>query len=133
MEGPHRILLVDDDPDARDVLGEFFTDEGFIVETAPDGATALDKLRRFGADLVVTDLEMPGMDGVELIRRIRDRYPERLTLLVTARREDVEEQALPAAACLHKPVDLEDLLLVIRMLIAQREAQPEAAARTALS
>src|SRR6185437_811639 len=65
-----RILLVDDDDETRELLRDFFGDRGYAVETAGDGAKALMRLATFAADIVITDLEMPGMSGLELIRSL---------------------------------------------------------------
>jgi CheY-like chemotaxis protein len=121
MDGRGRILLVDDDRQSLEMLSEYLADEGYTVETAPDGLSALAKLSAFHADVVVTDLEMPGMDGLELIRLIEARYPGRPTVLVTAR-DDADLPAALAAgthpgACMRKPIDLEDLGLVVRRLV----------------
>jgi DNA-binding response OmpR family regulator len=122
MEERRRILLVDDDGEARELLLDFFVEEGYLVETAADGAAALAKLDLFGPDLVVTDYEMPGMSGVDLIRIVQARHPGQATLLVTAR----EDLQLPVdalgwgggpVACLQKPVDLDDLGLVVHQLL----------------
>ena len=103
------------------MLCEFLTDEGYAVETASDGVGAMAKLESFGPDLIVTDYEMPGMSGMELIELAQQRHPGLAALLVSAR----EDYALPAArgsrlglvACLQKPVDLDDLSFVVRKLI----------------
>jgi CheY-like chemotaxis protein len=120
MSEQQRILLVDDDPEALEMLCEFFVDEGYAVETAPDGSTALDKLESFAADIVVTDYEMPGMSGAELIRLVQQRHLCQAALLVSAREEcplPPDEAAGPTLACLQKPVDLDDLIEVVRRLI----------------
>src|SRR5262245_45330912 len=110
MSVQQRILLVDDDPEALEMLYEFFVDEGYVVETAPDGTTALDKLEAFAADLLVTDYEMPGMSGAELIRLAQQRHPGQAALLVSAREDcplpGPDEAASTAVACLQKPLDL---------------------------
>lgn len=119
MDGPGRILLVDDDPEAREMLGEFLVDEGFVVETAADGRSALGKLDGFRADLVITDLEMPGMGGLELMQRLQLHAPPPPALLMTAR-DDCSETCRSAGAhpiaCLMKPVDLEQLAVVLHRL-----------------
>src|SRR6188508_1360186 len=71
-----RILIVDDEANARMALAELLRDEGYAVETAADGFKALPKLEEFAPDLLLTDLKMPGMDGIELGRRARERDPE---------------------------------------------------------
>jgi two-component system response regulator MprA len=121
MSELRRILLVDDDPEALEMLCEFFADEGYTVETAADGVGALAKLDGFAPDVIVTDYEMPGMSGVELIRLVQARRPGQAVLLLSAREDCVISGAnglLPGlVACLQKPVDLDDLSVVVRKLI----------------
>ena len=71
-----RILVVDDEANARTALAELLKQEGYIVETAADGFKALARQAEFGPELVLTDLKMPGMDGVELLRKLREPEPE---------------------------------------------------------
>ena len=72
MEPRGRILIVDDEANARTALAELVRDEGYSVETAADGFKALPKLDEFAPDLVLTDLKMPGMDGIALMRKARE-------------------------------------------------------------
>src|SRR5262245_49246641 len=90
-----RILFVDDDEEAREALGDYFGGEGYLVETARDGREALVRLATFPADLVVTDLEMPGMNGLDLGRSLRSARPRFPILFVTAHHDrDLEIRAL---------------------------------------
>jgi DNA-binding response OmpR family regulator len=108
-----RVLIVDDDEEGRELLSVFYGAEGHLVETAPDGSEALARMTAFQPDLVVTDLEMPGMTGLELIRAVRVAWPSCAVLLVTARhdhRTTLEKIALLGGfECLFKPLDLEAL------------------------
>jgi CheY-like chemotaxis protein len=107
------ILLVDDDSETRELLRDFLDDRGYAVETAGDGAKAISRLNTFAADVVITDLEMPGMSGLELIRLLHATHPECAVLLMTARAErEVPLQRLGQRAgfeCLRKPLDLDTL------------------------
>ena len=85
--GLGRILVVDDEEPVRDVLCEYFESQGFGVEGAPDGEAALAALGRLRPDLVLLDVRMPGIDGVEVLRRIRRADPA-VPVMVTAN-EDV--------------------------------------------
>src|SRR5688500_6927570 len=79
-----RILLVDDDGDARKGPAELLRGSGYLVATARDGFKALPKLSEFVPDLLVTDLMMPGLDGLALIRKARELVPEHEAIVMTA-------------------------------------------------
>ena len=66
-----RILIVDDEANARAALSEILGEEGYTTETAADGFKALGKLEEFGPDVVLTDLKMPGLDGIGLMEKAR--------------------------------------------------------------
>ena len=82
--GLGRILVVDDEEPVRDVLCEYLESQGFGVEAAPDGETALAALGRHRPDLVLLDVRMPGLDGVEVLRRMRHAAPHVPVIMVTA-------------------------------------------------
>jgi CheY-like chemotaxis protein len=67
-----RLLLVDDEDDIREILSIYLADLGYAVETAADGVEALDLFRRERPPLVVTDIKMPGIDGIDLLREIKE-------------------------------------------------------------
>jgi DNA-binding NtrC family response regulator len=79
-----RVLIVDDEADARTALGELLRGDGYLVETAADGFKALGKVAEFAPDLVLTDLRMPGMSGVDLLKKLRADHPEVVVLVMTA-------------------------------------------------
>jgi DNA-binding response OmpR family regulator len=86
--GLGRILIVDDEQTVRDVLSEYFTEQGYAVGTAESGREALKVLESFRPDLVLLDVRMPGIDGVETLRRLREVAPAVSVIMVTAN-EDV--------------------------------------------
>ncbi len=122
------MLLVDDDPGLLRTLQVLLEDEGGLeVETAPSGEAALERLLvTAGIRLVVSDLSMPGMDGMELLRRVRERHGEIPVILMTAFgtvRSAVEAMRLGAFGYLTKPIDPDELLLQVeRALEAARLA-----------
>ena len=81
--GEHKILIVDDDPAVLDILGDFIAVFGFEYETAADGLEAVEILKQNGFDIVLTDMMMPNMDGMELLRHIHNNYPETKVMVVT--------------------------------------------------
>src|SRR5512138_3805074 len=116
MEPKSRILIVDDEVNARTALAELLRDEGYQVETAADGFKALPKLEEFAPDLLLTDLKMPGMDGIELMGKARERDPECVSVVMTAYGAiDTAVAAMRqgAADYLTKPINLEELVIVL--------------------
>ncbi|GIW86818.1 MAG: acetoacetate metabolism regulatory protein AtoC [Isosphaeraceae bacterium] len=79
-----RVLIVDDEPVIAETIGEFLMGEGYEVATALDGATALERLAAFAPDVVLCDIQLPGIDGLDFLDRVvRDR-PETMVLMITA-------------------------------------------------
>ncbi|HRI68051.1 MAG TPA: response regulator, partial [Polyangium sp.] len=79
-----RVLVVDDEPNARSGLEKLLRQEGYAVDSAADGASALQIATEHPPDIVVTDLKMPQMDGIELLKKIRAVYHDVPVLVVTA-------------------------------------------------
>jgi DNA-binding NtrC family response regulator len=118
-----RILIVDDEANARTALAELIRDEGYACETAADGFKALPKLEEFAPDLLLTDLKMPGMDGMQLMRKARELDPEIVTVVMTA--HGVVETAVAAmregaADYLTKPINVDELLIVIDRVLERK-------------
>ncbi len=107
-----RILVVDDEAPVREVLTEYFTTEGYAVEGAGSGAEALTVVRVGRADLVLLDVRMPGLDGVQVLRKIREINGDVPVIMVTAN-EDVslakETLKLGAFDYVAKPFDFDYL------------------------
>jgi chemotaxis protein histidine kinase CheA len=93
--GRRRVLIVDDSPIVRDLLSELLSSVGLEVRSAADGAAALELLAEQPADLIVSDVEMPIMDGFELLRQLRDRAMRVPVVMVTTR-GSVSDRALAA-------------------------------------
>ncbi len=115
---PLRILLVDDNADAAEMLSMLLTDQGHLVRTASDGPQALEALTRFTADVAILDIGLPVMDGYELARRILDRPGGRRPTLVAVtgygQEEDVARSRQAGFAHhLVKPVDADELLRLL--------------------
>jgi len=127
-----RILIVDDDPPVRRMLVRTIGAEGYAVAEASDGAAALAAVERDAPDLVVLDVAMPGIDGLEVCRILRAHGRALPVILVTARGGVPDRVAgLDAGAddYLAKPFDSEELLARIRALL--RRGRPGGAVRTA--
>jgi DNA-binding response OmpR family regulator len=84
-----RVLVVDDEAIVRDVLRRYLEKDGFVVDTAADGEAALEQSARSRHDLVILDLMLPNIDGLEVLRRIRERA-EVPVVLLTAKGEEVD-------------------------------------------
>jgi DNA-binding NtrC family response regulator len=78
------VLVVDDEEMLRSLLERILTKEGYRVETAVDGSEALDKLRSNRHNLVVTDIKMPKLNGLELLKEIKSEFPETSVIVMTA-------------------------------------------------
>jgi putative two-component system response regulator len=115
---PLRCVVADDEPSLRQILVRVMKGEGFVCEEAGTGVEALACLQREPAALMLTDLRMPEMDGMELLTAVRDRYPDVGVILVTAVADvQVALQALTAGAMdyLTKPFHLDE----VRARVAQ--------------
>jgi len=124
--------VVDDDPDACEAISGLLEQSGYAVEAAPDPAHALARMAEVRPDLVVSDLQMPGMSGLELIRRIEARQPGTPVILVTgAETQDLCTGAKQYGAvdCLTKPVSPEELLWAIERALVCRPARMHAGPR----
>ena len=117
------ILLVDDDDSVRTVIGRILNEAGFEVVQAADGHDALKALRARPAAVVLSDLFMPEMDGVELICRIRREFPDVIVIAMSGGGLHGTIDMLPvakglgAAEVIHKPIRREELLASIRRLL----------------
>ncbi len=119
-----KILVVDDEAPVRDMIRRGLSQMGgFSVEVAQNGSEALQKIEKDVFDLVLTDLKMPEMDGIQLLRTIKGTRPEVMVVLMTAYgtiETAVEAMRIGANDYITKPVDLNDLL--IRVSKAQKES-----------
>jgi ATP-dependent Lon protease len=122
MTAKDRVLVVDDDIDARETLSEALAQAGYLVELAADGREALARLAEWPADVVVSDVEMNGLDGLQLVEALRQRGLSQPVVLITGMDENVMagRAAREAAACLHKPMSLEELIWTIDCALACR-------------
>jgi DNA-binding NtrC family response regulator len=111
-----RILVVDDEDSLRRVMQVQLQQSGYEVTTAASGGEAFERLTAAPVDLVLTDLKMPGMSGLELLKRIRAEYPEVIVILITAYgtvETAVEAMRSGAYDYITKPVNLDELKLVL--------------------
>ena len=110
-----RVIVADDEASARSGLARLLGDEGFAVSVAEDGLRALTLVQELAPEVLVTDLRMPGLDGIELLQRAREVEPDLIVILVTAFAEvETAVRAMQAGAehYLTKPLQIDELLLV---------------------
>jgi two-component system response regulator AtoC len=118
------ILVVDDEPNVRKVLGALLEQAGYLTTRAAAASEALDLVRAQDPDLVITDLKMPGMDGLELLRRLKEGFPEIPVVLLSAHgtvEAAVEAMKDGAFDFLTKPFDKTRVLEVVAKGLGQAE------------
>lgn len=119
-----RIMVVDDDAETLALLREIVVKEGYQVEIAEDAETALRKLAEWQPDLVITDIHMPGMDGLALLAAVRERAPDILVILLTAYgslKTAVDSIKAGAFDYLSKPFVVDDIRLVVRRALEHKK------------
>jgi DNA-binding response OmpR family regulator len=115
-----RILVIDDDPSIAALVAEVLTDEGYTVQLAYDGPDALAAIAAQMPDLVIADLLLPGMSGLELLHSVRERGHTQLPIIVmTAAAHRAADLTLHgAAAWITKPFDLDELLACVTRYVS---------------
>ena len=128
--GTTRVLVVDDEPMVRDVLARYLKKEGFAVEVAEDGEQALTRHEQGRPDLVLLDLMLPRIDGLEVLRRMRERGPTAVIML-TAKGEETDRVVgleLGADDYVTKPFSPREVVARVRAVL--RRPPPEASEPT---
>jgi two-component system, NtrC family, response regulator HydG len=130
LENPHkaRVLVVDDDPSALSALRQLLTGDGYTVESAEDGKAAMAIAEERPPDVVVTDLDMPRMNGMELLKKLREQDPDLPVLVVTSLQDlgkAVEAMRAGAEDYLTKPVDFDTLGVAIERALEGRNVRVE--------
>jgi two-component system response regulator HydG len=118
------LLVADDDPAVRQSLERTLAREGYSVVLAPDGQAALERLRQGGVDLLLSDLRMPGLTGLELLREVKSALPDVDVIMLTAFgtvEEAVTAMKDGAVDFLTKPFQRAQLIRVIRKALERRE------------
>src|SRR3954466_1923981 len=120
---PARILVVDDEALIRDTLAEYLTQEGFAVDACASGEQALELAAERRYDVALCDVQLPGIDGIELLERLLKLSPQTFVLLVTAFatvENAVEAFQRGAHDYLMKPILLDEVVGKVRRLLAHR-------------
>jgi len=123
-----RILVVDDEPQITRVLRTSLSTHGYDIRVANDGETALEIMKDWAPDLVITDLAMPNMDGLQLCRKLRSSSHIPIIVLSVRGEERTKVQALDAGAddYVTKPFGIEELLARVRANLRRNRASEEA-------
>ncbi|HZL78846.1 MAG TPA: sigma-54 dependent transcriptional regulator [Candidatus Limnocylindrales bacterium] len=124
---PRRVLIVDDDPGQRSLLDSFLRGQGFETVLADSGERAIELLPAGKFDMMISDVRMPGLSGLETLRRVRQQSAALPVLLVTAYadiREAVVAMRDGALNYLAKPIDLDELLATVRQATGIAETTP---------
>lgn len=120
----HHILVVDDEEAITYIFERYLSIAGYRVSTANRGADALGVFKTAPIDLLITDFRMPGMNGVELIERLRALAPGLPALLVSANPVDVDSMPQDVRF-MHKPVSMPELPTMVAALLDKRGARPQ--------
>lgn len=120
-----RVMVVDDDGDIRASLRKALEREGHTVTEEPDGASALRHFTGDPVDLVISDVYMPDMDGIDFLMRVREVFPEARTILISGGGQLKKESVLGAASrlgadrVLEKPFEMDDLLGAVEAVLGR--------------
>src|SRR5262245_44708806 len=123
-----RVLIVDDEKSMRDLLSITLEKEGYDVETAAGGESAIEMLHRETVDAVITDLRMPKVDGLEVLRAAKDVSPDTAVLVITAvasTETAVEAMKLGAYDYITKPFKLDEVNLIIQNALERKRLRDE--------
>jgi DNA-binding NtrC family response regulator len=121
-----KVLVVEDDGDIRKILEMFLAQKGFLVKVADSGAGAIAMLAEEPIDLILSDVRMPGMSGLELLRHLKERDPDIQLVLMSAYscvKDAVEAIQLGAADYVEKPIDFRRLERVLQAVLEKRRLQ----------
>ena len=122
----YKILIVDDDPNVRKVLGDTLTFKGYETLAAKDGTEALSVLKQDSFNLVLTDLGLPNISGLEVLHRVKADYPLMEVIILTGNAtldSAIESTNKGAFSYLQKPYDMDQLLLHIKHAIEKQQAE----------
>jgi DNA-binding NtrC family response regulator len=123
-----KVLLIDDDQEFLDVLSERLIIRGFDVATAASAQKALDRMKNASFDVVILDLQMPEMDGLQALEKLTAMNPGQQIILLTAHAtvaRGVQAMKLGAADVLEKPVDIRHLVEIIKTAAARTVSKPK--------
>ncbi len=121
-----KILVVDDEEGARELFFSILSDEGYDITLANNGEEALVRFKNDAYDLVVTDIKMPVMDGLQLLQEIRKTGSKTDVIMVTAYGEVesyLKAMSLGAAEYINKPIRIKELKRIVHKVLTERKAR----------
>lgn len=117
-----RILIVDDEENARYGLSKLLTNEGFTVDSVSNGFEALNYLRQQEVNLIVTDINMPEMNGITFLKELNKNFPNSNVIMITAYggvESYIEAMNLGAFEYINKPVKIEELKSILKKIFKE--------------
>jgi CheY-like chemotaxis protein len=116
-----KVLIVEDNPDSREMLSFILRYEGYKVFTASDGSEGINQAKNASPDLIISDLEMPNIDGIEMVKTLRDlpEYEKVPILILSAYDNDSLNQAIQVGAtqAMRKPIEFDSLVSTVKGLL----------------
>lgn len=122
VKQPKRILVVDDEENARIGLSRLLAKEGFIVDSVSNGFEALNYLRQQDVNLIVTDINMPGMNGITFLKELNKSFPQSNVIMITAYggvESYIEAMNLGAFEYINKPIKVEELKSILKKIFRE--------------
>jgi len=123
-----KILVIDDEPGIREFLEIMLHKSGYLVETVADGLKAIDKIESDLFDLAVVDIQMPVMNGIEVLKKINEKSPETSVIMITAyasHETAIEAMKLGAYDYITKPFKIDEIKLVIKNALEKKRLERE--------
>ena len=117
-----RILVVDDEENARIGLSRLLAKEGYIVDSVSNGFEALNYLRQQDVNLIVTDINMPGMNGIAFLKELNKSFPRSNVIMITAYggvESYIESMNLGAFEYINKPIKVEELKSILKKIFKE--------------
>lgn len=123
-----KVLVVDDEESIREFFEIMLKREGYEVWTAANGKEALERLKKGRADLILSDIQMPEMSGLELLAKVKEQDPEAVMIMVTAfgsTETAIEAMKLGAYDYIQKPFKIDEVKIILRQALEKRQLQSE--------
>jgi DNA-binding NtrC family response regulator len=119
---PKRILVVDDEENARIGLSRLLSNEGFLIDCVSNGFEALNYLRQQEVDLIISDINMPEMNGITFLKELNKSFPKSNVIIITAYggvESYIEAMNLGAFEYINKPVKIEELKSILKKIFKE--------------